>query len=101
MRAPRTLNPGVLTALVVAVLVALSGCGDRNFGELLFGGPGGICGLVVIILDVYAFVQIAQSRADGLARCSGRCSCSSSPSAASCSGTSSGRSANGTLPFRA
>ncbi len=61
-------NLGVLTALVVAVLFALSGCADGNFGDLITGGPGGLCGLIVLILDIYAFIQIAQSRAEGVSK---------------------------------
>jgi hypothetical protein len=65
---PRPFNLGVLAALAVAVLFALGGCADGNFGDLLFGGPGGICGLIIVILDIYAFVQIAQSRAEGVTK---------------------------------
>ena len=60
------LNPGVLTALLIGVLVALGGCAGGNFGELVTGRNLGCCGLIVVILDVYAFIQIAQSPADGV-----------------------------------
>lgn len=54
-----------LPALLVGVLsLTLAGCADRNFGELLFRGPGGICGLIILIADIWAFVQIANSTAD-------------------------------------
>jgi len=62
------LNPGVLTALLIGVLAALGGCAGGNFGELVTGRNLGCCGLIVVILDVYAFIQIAQSRADGVSK---------------------------------
>lgn len=65
MRSPTL---GVLAALVVTGLVALSGCADGNFGHMITGGYGGICGLLILIADIFAFVQIAQSRMDGLAK---------------------------------
>jgi hypothetical protein len=64
----RSFNPGVLAALLVAVLVALPGCGGENFGDMITSGPGGLCGLLILIADIYAFVKIAQSRADGVAK---------------------------------
>ncbi len=68
MRSSHRPNPGVLTALLVGALVALGGCADGNFGELVTGRNLGCCGLIVVILDVYAFIQIAQSRAEGLSK---------------------------------
>lgn len=50
--------------LLAALAVVVSGCAGGNFGELLFSGPGGLCGLIVLIADVWAFVQIANSTAD-------------------------------------
>ena len=66
MCSPHRLNLGVLTALLVGVLVALGGCAGGNFGELVTGRNLGCCGLIIVILDVYAFIQIAGSRAEGL-----------------------------------
>lgn len=54
-----------LHALVLGVLaLTLAGCAGGNFGELVFGGPGGLCGLLILIADIWAFVQIANSTAD-------------------------------------
>lgn len=64
----RSLNPGVLTALLVAVFVSLTGCADGNVGEMITGGPGGLCGLLILIADIYAIVKIAQSRVDPVAK---------------------------------
>ena len=61
-------NFGVLAAIAVGLAFAVGGCADGNFGDLIFGGPGGICGLLIVILDVYAFIQIAQSRAEGVSK---------------------------------
>ena len=47
--------------LAGALAVALSGCGGRNLDDRLFA-PGGICGLIVLIADVYAIIQIVNSR---------------------------------------
>ena len=52
-------------ALVLGALaLTLAGCADGNFGELVFSGPGGLCGLIILIADIWAFVQIANSTAD-------------------------------------
>ncbi len=54
-----------LPAFVLGALaLTLTGCADGNFGNMLFSGPGGLCGLVILIVDVWAFVQIANSAAD-------------------------------------
>ena len=54
-----------LPALVLGLAaLTLAGCADGNFGELLFSGPGGLCGLVILIADVWAFVKIAGSAED-------------------------------------
>lgn len=54
--------------LLVLTFVALTiaGCAGGNFGDLVMGGPGGFCGLLILIADIWAFVQIAQSRAETL-----------------------------------
>ncbi len=64
----RSHNLGLLSALLVAVVVVLSGCGDGNFGDMISSGPGGLCGLIILIADIYAFVQIARSSADGVTK---------------------------------
>lgn len=52
-------------ALVLgAVTLALSGCASGNLGELVMSGPGGICGLLHLIVAIWALVQIANSTAD-------------------------------------
>ncbi len=54
-----------LPALVLGALtLALAGCARGNVGELVFSGPGGLCGLIILIADIWAFVQIANSTAD-------------------------------------
>ena len=68
MSCSRHPNFGVLVALAVGLAFALGGCADGNFGELVTGRNLGCCGLIVVILDVYAFIQIAQSRAEGLSK---------------------------------
>jgi hypothetical protein len=50
--------------LLGLAVLTLSGCADGNFGELLFSGPGGVCGLIILIADVWAFVKIANSGED-------------------------------------
>lgn len=54
----------LLPALVlVALAVGLTGCADGNFGELVTGRAGlGCFGLILLILDVLAFLSIAGSR---------------------------------------
>ncbi|HLA62923.1 MAG TPA: PLD nuclease N-terminal domain-containing protein [Rhodothermales bacterium] len=61
-------NAGVLVVLAVAALAVFSGCGDGNFGHMISRGPSGICGILHIIACIYAFIQISQSRADGVAK---------------------------------
>lgn len=54
-----------LPALLLGALVlVLAGCADGNFGELVMSGPGGLCGLIILIADIWAFVQLANSSAD-------------------------------------
>ena len=62
MRCASPLNAGLLTALLVAFGVALSGCGPDNLIEGL-GNPFGygLCGLIIVILDVIALVEIVNS----------------------------------------
>ena len=55
----------LLPALALGALaLTVSGCAGGNFGDLVMSGPGGICGLLILIADVWAFVQLANSRAD-------------------------------------
>ena len=63
-----TLRFPALAALFAPLALLLSGCAGGNFGELVTGGPGGLCGLLIVILDIYAFVKIAQSSADGVTK---------------------------------
>ena len=55
-----------LPALALSALaIGLAGCGNgSNFGEMIFGGFGGVCWLLHVIAVVWAFVQIANSSAD-------------------------------------
>jgi hypothetical protein len=54
-----------LPAFVLGFLaLTLAGCAGGNFGELVLSGPGGICGLIILIADVWAFVKIANSAED-------------------------------------
>jgi hypothetical protein len=49
-----------LPALALAAFaLALTGCGGDNVMDLV--GGGGVCGLLILIADIYAFVQIANS----------------------------------------
>lgn len=64
----RSTNLGLLSALLVAVVVVLSGCGGSNFGDMITSGPGGLCGIIILIADIFAFVQIAKSSADGVTK---------------------------------
>jgi hypothetical protein len=64
----RTPNLGVLAVLVFTLAAVLTGCADGNFGDMITGGPGGLCGLIILIADIYAFVQIAKSSADGVTK---------------------------------
>ena len=62
-------NFGVFIAIAVGMAFALSGCADGNFGELISRPwAWGPCSLIIVLLDVYAFVQIAQSRAEGVSK---------------------------------
>ncbi len=55
----------LLPALLLGVLVvAVSGCADGNLGEMVLSGPGGLCGLLLLIADIWAIVQVANSSAD-------------------------------------
>jgi len=54
----------VLPALLLGA-VALAGCGHGdNFGSMIFGGYGGVCWLIHVVLVVMALVKIANSTAD-------------------------------------
>jgi Phospholipase_D-nuclease N-terminal len=68
MTSSRNPNTGVLVALAVAALAVFSGCGGENFGNMLSTGNFGICGLLHIVACIYAFIQIAGSRADGTSK---------------------------------
>ena len=55
----------LLPALLLGVLVvAVSGCASGNLGEMVLSGPGGLCGLLLLIADIWAIVQVANSSAD-------------------------------------
>lgn len=59
------MNTRALPALVLGLAaLTLAGCAGGNFGELLLSGPGGICGLIILIADIWAFVKIANSAED-------------------------------------
>ncbi|GAB5534538.1 MAG: PLDc N-terminal domain-containing protein [Rubricoccaceae bacterium] len=47
--------------LMLATAAALSGCGGRNLDDRFFA-PGGLIGLLIVIADVYAIIQIINSR---------------------------------------
>lgn len=59
MRNLKLLPALILTALAITV----TGCADGNVGELLTSGGGGLFGLIILILDIWAFVKIAKSTA--------------------------------------
>lgn len=67
MRRPLRLSLAGLSSLPVLLAglaaVVLSGCGGTAL-SLVDGGPLGFCGLLHLIAVVWAFVQIANSRAD-------------------------------------
>ncbi len=50
--------------LLTALAVTLSGCVGGNVGDLLGSAGGGVCGLLILIADIWAFVKIANSAAD-------------------------------------
>ena len=52
---------------MAAVATALSGCGGRNLDDRFFA-PGGLIGLVIVIADVYAIIQIINSRASTMSK---------------------------------
>lgn len=55
----------LLPALCLAALaLTLGGCVGGNVGDLLGSAGGGVCGLLVLIADVWALVKIANSTAD-------------------------------------
>ena len=62
LRSSRVIAP--LLLLVGAVVLA--GCGGANFDDYLFSGGGSLCGLVILVLDVLAFVSLFQSTAPTL-----------------------------------
>ncbi len=47
-----------------AFALFLSGCAGGNVGEMIMSGPGGICGLILLVVDIWALVQILNSSAD-------------------------------------
>lgn len=49
------------TVLLAAGALALSGCVGGNVGDLLGSAGGGVCGLLILIADIWAFVKIANS----------------------------------------
>lgn len=58
-----------LPALTLGVLAfTLAGCANGNFGEMVMSGPGSLCGLLVVIIDIWAFIKIAQSHQDTLSK---------------------------------
>ena len=50
--------------LLGALALTLAGCASGNVGEMIMSGPGGVCGLILLIVDIWALVQIANSTAD-------------------------------------
>lgn len=50
--------------LLGALALTLTGCAGGNLGDMVMGGPGGFCGLLHVIVAVWALVQIANSNAD-------------------------------------
>lgn len=62
MHRSNRLSPGALVAILLGVLVAFSGCGADNLFEGL-GNPFGygFCGLLLLVLDVLAIVEIINS----------------------------------------
>ena len=63
MKCPDRLTPGGLVAALAGLVVALSGCGPDNLVSGLSNPFSyGICGLVIVVLDVIAIVEIVNSR---------------------------------------
>lgn len=58
-RIPRYL---LLTVLPLALLMA--GCGPNLVERMQFGWGTGICGLIIIVLDVIAIIEVAGSERD-------------------------------------
>ena len=50
--------------LLTALALTLGGCVGGNVGDLLGSAGGGVCGLLILIADIWAFVKIANSTAD-------------------------------------
>lgn len=62
-------RPRFLPFLVLSLAaLVLAGCAGGNFGDLVMSGPGGFCGLIILIADIWAFVQIAKSHAETLSK---------------------------------
>lgn len=54
-----------LPALLLGALVlTLTGCAGGNLGDLMGSMGGGACGLILLIVDIWALIQIANSSAD-------------------------------------
>lgn len=61
----------VLPALLLAALaVTLGGCASGNVAELIgsLGAGGGVCTLLLIIVDIWAIVKISNSRASTVSK---------------------------------
>ena len=57
-----------LLAFVATAVLLLAGCAGGSFGELITGRNLGCCGLIIVIADVFAFIKIAQSGANGASK---------------------------------
>ena len=55
--------PALLTATVV-----LSGCGGGNLARRVTGGQLGFCGLIHVVLCVWALIQISNSSASTVSK---------------------------------
>lgn len=53
----------VSSAVLATLALTLTGCAGRNLGDLIGSMGGGVCGLILLILDIWALVQIANSSA--------------------------------------
>ncbi|MEM0961542.1 MAG: PLD nuclease N-terminal domain-containing protein [Bacteroidota bacterium] len=52
----------LLPALLLGALaLTLTGCAEGNLGGMVMSGPGGLCGLIHLIVAIWALVQIANS----------------------------------------